>query len=72
MGGEKKMKIHYVKVKAGKMTKIKKPKSIEALQKKGFAVSKITETKGKTKIETHSALTRLQNFKARQKQGFFS
>ena len=50
--------IKWTKVKNGKLTRIKEPKSVNKLLDEGFTISKITEIGNKTTIETFSPKTR--------------
>ncbi len=65
------MAIKCYKVKGRKSTRIPKSKcsmkEIEKLLKKGYAVSKITERKRGSKIETFSPLTKEQALKQHRK-----
>ncbi len=57
----------WAKVKNGEMTKIKKPKSIDALLNKGYSVSRVIKKKNDTKIITYSPETRQEYLKSKFK-----
>ncbi|GAF84929.1 unnamed protein product, partial [marine sediment metagenome] len=63
-----KEKVEWVKIKHGKITKIREPKSIDKLLDEGYTVSKSTEIGNNTAIMTYSPLTRQQHWELRKKQ----
>lgn len=58
-----KCKTTYFKVKNRKITKIKKPVSIDKLLDQGFVVNRVEECGQKTKIKTYSPMTREEAYK---------
>ena len=67
MAEKNKVTIKWVKVKNGKLTRIKEPKSVDKLLDKGFTVSKVTEIGNKTSILTFSPRTREEAYKEYRK-----
>ncbi len=58
----------WTKTKNGKITKIRKPKSIDALLNEGYSVTHITEEGNDTKILSYSPQTRQEYLKNGKKR----